>query len=332
MATQSINFGEVEFCDFNGNEVEKVIFNGDLIWEYVAGNWVDGDDRFYYTGVDANGVLSDEAGYNGNPVEYYIGRRQKTENADGTVSYTYVSCNGLNPAFYNGYYKDYEFFPNNGDGYDYVYDIPWGETLIIPNRYNKRPITKIMDSAFQNGDLYDTQAHTANSNQSGQFTSLVINEGIKEFDDSAFEKMNVAVVFPKSTRIIGSAVVHSCYSVDIPEDVETIDGVVGYENSGTCTYRAKNATLSGNGIFDYFTNVVFESTVEKLSGAIFYSTNLPTAIVFKHPADANITLSITAPKSAITVTMYTDNTIVKNYDWAGKNYTVTFKSLSEWSG
>ena len=216
MGVQTIDFSDLEVCEFNGQEVLTLVLNGNVIWEAPTGDWVDGDDRFYYTGVDANGVLEDELGYNGNPVKYYLGKRKisykivplstppstsedyvgkyvkitgiNTEitssnittyvdngtivvgettayekinnptNIDGIVtksdaSYTEPSLNALRPAYYNGYFKDYEFFPEMGGstGVEYQQDVPEGQVWTIPNRYNRKPITKVMKNAFKNG-------------------------------------------------------------------------------------------------------------------------------------------------------------------------------------
>jgi hypothetical protein len=76
--------------------------------------------------------------------------------------------------------------------------------------------------------------------------------------------------------------------------------------------------------------IIFESSVKSITGCLLYSSAIP--IVFKHGVNDDIAISITSkPKSALSVTIYTDCNAVKNYDWASMNYTVTFKSLSEWS-
>lgn len=86
-------------------------------------------------------------------------------------------------------------------------------------------------------------------------------------------------------------------------------------------------------IADYCNYVVFENTVVNVSGALRGSSSGTNgAIVFKHSQNQSITLSINKNKSAIACTIYTDCDAVKNYDWASKNYTVTFKSLSEYTG
>lgn len=65
---------------------------------------------------------------------------------------------------------------------------------------------------------------------------------------------------------------------------------------------------------------------------IYYLSDRPLQnLVFKHTNSDTIILDILAPKNATEITIYTDNDIVKNYDWASKNYTVTFKPLSEYT-
>lgn len=56
------------------------------------------------------------------------------------------------------------------------------------------------------------------------------------------------------------------------------------------------------------------------------------SIVFKHHKDDAISLSIKVGKSAGKMIIYTDCDAIKNFDFAGQNITVTFKSLSEFSG
>lgn len=88
-------------------------------------------------------------------------------------------------------------------------------------------------------------------------------------------------------------------------------------------------------LFSGISTVVIRKECLQLSGLIMTTAaaTRPTALVFEHTDTDNIILDITADsKTAVEFTIYTDNTYIKNYDWASKNYTVTFKSLSEYTG
>lgn len=72
---------------------------------------------------------------------------------------------------------------------------------------------------------------------------------------------------------------------------------------------------------------IFDSVLTKLTINIDASMS---DLVFYHSKSDPITLTVKKPKNAQTVTIYTDCDAVKNYAWATQNYTVTWKTLSEW--
>ena len=55
-------------------------------------------------------------------------------------------------------------------------------------------------------------------------------------------------------------------------------------------------------------------------------------MVFKHTDEDDFVINLTSIKTATVTEIYTDNTYVRNYDWAGKNITAIFYPLSEYTG
>lgn len=111
MAVQTLNLKETKYTNFNGNPVKVLQLNGVTIWEYSSIDWVDGDDRFYYTGIDANGYVEGCAMYNNNPVEYAVGKW----NFDTPSYYSLVSPTPTEQESYIGKYYMVEH-PSYVDG------------------------------------------------------------------------------------------------------------------------------------------------------------------------------------------------------------------------
>lgn len=75
--------------------------------------------------------------------------------------------------------------------------------------------------------------------------------------------------------------------------------------------------------------ITFGKNCAKLKGYLALSST--TTLIFRQPAGMNVELSeyFAYYKSATTVSIYTDNECIRNYDWTSKSVTPTFYSLSE---
>lgn len=392
---------------FNNNIVKVLQLNGTSIWQYKAYDWVDGDDRFYYTGIDENGIYEDMLGYTGVPVEYALGKRtmkaylpvsptpttasgyvgyfidlpngkthitseedattrvenneiilgstiaykyEDVKSVEGVITqddivYGYPDCNAYNVHYYAekaGFVSATDFFNSNSLSNittQYVESI-----LTIPNRYKNRPIKRILRNAFKNGESSD--ASTAGTyNQSRFVKEIRISEGITHIHAKAFYRCDLGansskfLVLPETTIYLANAVFGDArVYVDLPKGLQNGLGQLSYQGGGNCIYRCKSLSVSSTqedststvqGFLDYFNTVIFEKTAEVIRAGLFYNS-AAKVLVFKHDADAQITFNVTSLKAATSITVYTDNEIIKNFDWASKNYTVTFKALSEY--
>lgn len=336
---QIIELGNTDRIVFNGNEVLSLILNEEVIW----GQPLD-DEQFNYTAIDINGNMQGQLAYDGNPVGYAIGKPTITISEDGlteTISYSF--CNGYSSEFYGGY----DFGTQMTTDEEYI--VP--EELVIPSTYKGLPVTTILDYAFYGG--YQSEV-SFDGYQAHNIKSIVFNNNsnIEIIKSNCFCGIYATsnIELPTTLKEIHERVFYqfgtSTISVTIPENVELIGGDAFKElNANKIIYKAINATHWTGGLYDTagmlnsraLTTIIFESSVESLTGNLFTIDNntlyMPQTFVFMHSTNAQITLNLIAPKVAVEVTIYTDNTTVKNYDWStNANITPTFKPLSEYTG
>lgn len=67
MATQTIDFNNVDEVKYNGNDVEEIKFNNIVIWQYILKHLV-------LTPIDSNGKQTDDLDFNGTISAYAIGK------------------------------------------------------------------------------------------------------------------------------------------------------------------------------------------------------------------------------------------------------------------
>ncbi len=273
---------------------------------------------------------------------------EKTELSVQT-SYSYSTCNGYNSEYYGGY----DFSVAN-EGSISADDQIVPDVLQIPNTYNRKPVTKILDSAFDGG----TPATTGSSSryQAMCIKEIVFGSNIEEICGYAFrgltdygiiDGIDTITTFsvPDSVKTIGSSAFNYLarnnsvfYKFVVSEKVETMPNSIF--NSTYCSkiiYKAQQANINAAIAMGYLDNtqttydVVFKKSVKQLVKQPFYNA-IAANLVFEHTDDDEIIIDISAPKTAKTTNIYTDSTYVRNYDWAGKNITPTFYSLSEYTG
>ena len=88
-------------------------------------------------------------------------------------------------------------------------------------------------------------------------------------------------------------------------------------------------------IYDFWNTTIFNENVTEVNDLVDSATSVTTLVwVFKQPSSVNVSFTFKSkPKTALAVTIYTDNEGIKNYDWSTNgNITPTFKTLSEYTG
>lgn len=132
-------------------------------------------------------------------------------------------------------------------------------------------------------------------------------------------------VIPDTVKTIGASAFGYCRPsyIVIPDSVETIEEIAFFSNRTAST-------------------ITIGASVSKIGNKAFSldarSTALKT-VTFRQPVGMTITLPTAGAngmfycKKAYSVTIYTDNETIKNYDWASDNVTATFKHLdgSDWA-
>ena len=348
----AINYNETDIKNilFNGVVLDKVIYNDVLVFERKP-------EMLNYTGIDVNGNLVGQLEFDGLIVAYAVGKPTITitTNEDGSQSerIVYEYDNGFNSEYFGGY----DFTTDLGDGVNPIQNpesfiVP--ETLNIPKEYLELPIKKILPNAFAGG-IPSTAGSPEATYQAKGIREIILPNGLEEIGSGAFSfiryldqtKYNKEFL-PNTLKVIGddalrsvrcaylsgTVVLMSAIEIDLPQNVESV-GRAFFENAIGDNiindYAVSITPTSSNGVFDSINTVRFKNTVEELSGLLFYQYP-PLTLVFEHSANAQIIIDISALKSATEMTIYSDNTIVNNYDWASKNITATILPLSDYQG
>lgn len=336
-----INISDLENVKFNNNDVEKLIVDGVTVWEKI----LEADDEsFNYVGIDANGNAEgvvveglDLPAYDGNPVEYRIG---KYDNG-------WVVSGGFNGDYY-GY--DFSTVVSPHDMTQQI--IP--DNIVIPSRYKGKPVTGICPNAFSSGLDYVASGGSSQWSKRSQacyIKSVTLPKSIKFIGNKGLhllEMLESDIVLPEGIitviggafancsqpskkYILPSSVVFTAGSV--ASNPFVYDGVSSIDTHAyVYTVVVKSPTIelhTQDNSFSYAKAVVFENSVQSITGCLSYS-NVSKAFVFKHSNSDTIELNLSGPKSATATNIYTDNDYIRNYDWASKNYTVTFYPLSDY--
>lgn len=267
----------------------------------------------------------------------------------------YSANNGLNPNFFG---ENYDFSTQYSDPLDMPeLDI---ETIVIPNTYNGKNVTKILRSAFV-GEAFTSQTQLFYIGY--EIKHFTLGTNIKELDANAmlyicristYNNINT-FTFNNNLQVLNSTSLSHVFEynkhdpncvIRLPSSVVSLHaetfGAFAFTSNAIYIYKLIISSPqiecvddADYGIADCCDYVVFERSVQNLSGTLQYTaadTSYYKNIVFKHLQNDQITLNIEKNKSAVACTIYTDCDAVKNYDWASQNYTVTFKPLSEYEG
>lgn len=156
-----------------------------------------------------------------------------------------------------------------------------------------------------------------------KLSSIIISEGVEEIGATAFSNCTglTEVTISEGVVTMGTSCFYKCTGlteVTIPDSVVTI----------------------GNGCFNECSNLttlVVGENVTSIGSKAFALTGNLKQVVFKQSESLTVTLPSPGStsgmfynKSARAITVYTDNTSLKNYNYRSDNATVTIKPLSEW--
>lgn len=347
------------------NNIGDIYVGNDKIGQIFVGNNLvyasSSDDlRFNYVGIDANGNDEGLAAYNGTAVAYGIGQLTYTYYRYTQVSPTpttasdysskyvyntetssYTACSYYNETLtpswvvvgttpcYTRETETYAVKQTETQTLKFAYSSSitngafntnyWGESirqsyndasdipeitelkkLALPTTYRGLPITKILPNAFE-----------------GRYSS---QDEIKYYPAYQMEK----VLISSQSMDLDVYGFYGCSSTNI------------FVTSSTLNFYTKGS----NGFFDSTSagsnpkSLVLDATVTSVSGSLIKgSQTIVKSLVFKHSQNDNIALSINNSKNAVSFNyIYADCDVVRNYDWSGKNITVTFKTLSEYTG
>lgn len=256
------------------------------------------------------------------------------------TGWLYEITNGINQELY----PDIDLSASY-DSSMYIPDLGITE-IIIPDTYNGKPVTQIIENAFHS---YSKDSQHSFFYVCYNLQSLKLGNNIKILGEGSLKGVTKGKDSNSKGLILndyledigyGSLMDSLGTSIELPASVKTMAGyAVGWSSgsnrvkltvSSNITYKTSRTY---NGLYDYVGTVIFEQSVTEVTGNILYlpeGQNETTTLVFKHSKSDFINIDVVAPKGATKIIIYTDNDMVKNYDWAGKNFTVTFKNLSEY--
>lgn len=346
---QTINLNDLEIVKFNNLDVEILQLNGTTIWEKAKAS-----DVFNYTGLDANGNMEGQLAFDRTIVAYAIGKPTITITTaeDGTQKedITYPYCNGYNNEYYN-----YDFnTPMTTADKKYVSadERIISENLVIPDKYNGKPITTILNNAFYNSSWIDTDNRYYGAYQSCFLKTVTLGQNIVNIKEQAFSESGCY-------RTDANTLVSVFETINVDKShIQSIGNVAfGYIGGGNYNYFNLPTSLTelGAGAFNGSKKVRVNSNIAIATGLlsasviwsstadVIFSSNVTIApmltlqnnqvLVFEQDVNTEVSITpISDPKSSITITVYTDNNSVKNFNWASHNITPTFKSLSEYAG
>lgn len=316
------------------NKVNAVKINDEPTWMNPA--------ILNYVGMDASGNFEGSSAYDGMTVAYAIGDVGFTTSTDDEGNEVETVGYSEGGGYNDDYFPGVSFFISEFIGEDRPPEQVIPSDLIIPSTHNEKPVLKILDNAFK-GSVVSSNHYVYG--QCGNIETITIPEGVEELGQYSCGIGSRAkrISLPESLKRVLEGCFFMCNTdVILPENVEYLGGGIkvsfneagGAYKAGKCIYYCKNASMtkSGNGSYgslDCFKTIIFKNTVESLTGPLFYSS-VPSTLVFEHSSDAEITLNISSLKGATEITIYTDNTMVREYDWAGANITATFLPLSDY--
>ena len=223
--------------------------------------------------------------------------------------------------------------------------------VTIPDTYKGLPVTQVLRYAYYSDMVSSSsESYTIMGKVENTPTYFILGANIVELQQSAFygSTTTKTIVFNNNLQILRFSCLSKIFTttprptVTLPASVNSIaEGIFGTSSNdkvGKVILNGPFTSASGTTLVSYPIGssvysggfVVFNQGVTSISGGLCGESG--AKLVFMHSANASITLNITKPKSAYSIDIYTDNTAVRNYDWATQNYTVTFHPLSDYTG
>lgn len=266
----------------------------------------------------------------------------------GSRDYSFLINNGFN----SEYFDNYDFTTR----YDTAEELPTLSGLInltLPATYNDVPVARIFKHAFMGKEYIDVL--TGFKYLAPYKTeSLKLGENIKTIDSIGIAAMchrndspsNIFVLNNSLETINDSSLIGIFSSTDVISFPNTLSYLAA-DSTSSNPFTSLAAPYGGNPYKVIISSpsirlncyspsyIVFENTVSVIIGgfanSLSSSSNIPS-LVFKHSQNAQVSLSINSEKNARTINIYTDCDAVRNYNWAGANYTPTFYPLSDYEG
>ena len=265
------------------------------------------------------------------------------DHADG-YNFDSVYCGAFNEQYYN-----YDFSTRISPSDPSQQIIP--DDIVVPETYKGVPITGICAQAFSGGFEVTSSGGSSiwnNYSQAAYIKSIALPKTITDIYASGIrllEQLTKDIVLPEGLTILNPSVLNNCSQPSkkyiIPKSAllslltnsivwDGASSQVSHSNIYTLVIQNPNVELMSNSnAFRYAKTVEFTKDVQSITGCLGYN-GLPTNLVFRHTNSDAITLSLSKPKSATAVNIYTDNDYLKTFDWSSMNYTATIYPLSDY--
>lgn len=276
---------------------------------------------FNYTGIDANGNIEGTTAYDGVAVAYGIGKPTLTTAEDGTVTVSdWASANGLNDEYFTEKYGDAYVKRFNGNKPNVSSQVV-EDILVIPDTYKGKPITTLFEESF-NCYSYASTGSAQKWWQPYFYKGIVFGANLTTLY-SNFEGTDISkIVLPNTIQYLSCSFATGGTSSGVSNNIVEINSNVQLPSGEAA------------GITQFRFTTIYGETVTEVNDLLKSTAGSVKWIwVFKQPADLNVTITFSSkPKTAISsMTIYTDNNSIKNYDWStNANCTPTFKALSEY--
>lgn len=355
-----IGNGTIKDIYVGSDKIDKIYVGSDLVYGAITST---DDLRFNYVGIDANGNDEGETAYDGTAVAYGIGQL--------TYSYYRYTQVSPTPTTASDYASKYVYNEETGEysGCSYSGETLSPSWVVVGTTpcYTREAETYAVKQTETQTLKFSSSSPILN----GAFNTTYWGEGIRQSYDNASQIPEITelkkLALPTTYRGLPITKILPNAFYGFHTDAATIEyypafqmekvlissqnislhygcfkgGMANiYVTSATLNFYTRGFDMSSSGFFDSTSagsnpnSLVLDATVTSVSGSLISgSKTIVGSLVFKHSQNDNITLSINSTKNAVGFNyIYTDCDAVRNYDWSGKNITVNFKTLSEYTG
>lgn len=327
---------------------------------------IDTFDDFNFTAYDSNGAFEGMSVYNGTPVAYALGKPTVSGNSvsfsinngfsidntswfqSGTLyqSENPIPAHLVIPGTYQGLPVK-KILPNaiygaTSDDANSTFYLPYIIESIDFGQVSELCEYAIMNCAKMNMDsnsytLPDSIENFAPYAMSG--TPAFSGDWYK-YDTSANTMIAVSkpalnkFIFGTNLDSVGALVSGASSSIQygiykLPHiQVGNVHPLSSDTHNGTSWTGTYSTTP---GVFGGTDCAIIRKSCTQISGKLFYqsgSSFYPKKFVFEHTDSDQITLNLSSNKTSTSLTIYTDNTYIKNFNWSGYNYNATFYPLA----